>query len=180
MSGNSATSIDLDFTPPDLIWSLSQLNDKDRGRAFLLGMSEHLPIYSASVRQLYLSYDVGFAGDNAVIIPHRYSFTETYSRIEAENIRHVGIQLLPTSNGIEMAVKKKDGGTAFLPISMGLRLVQKRLGSIPFLPVIQKGDLREYSLHQPALQLHALDIRGLHDLSQFNKMDITRAIHAKL
>ncbi len=186
MSRCAIDEIDLAITPRDLVWSLDSLQDKDRGKVFLTTMSKYLPIYSPLVKHIYMEYDVAFTGDNAVILPRRYSFTETYSRIEPDSIRRVGLQLIPTNKGVEVLVKRKPSSpdkppiTVIMPINMGLRLIQKRLQGTPFLPVIQKGDLREYQLSQPSLQLHTLDVRKLNDLSHFNKMDIARAIHSRL
>ena len=172
---------DLHNAPKDLIWSLNDLADKERGRRFLIAASRHLPIYSAGVRQLYSKYDVAFASSMAIILPDKFAFTDTFSHVDAEAIRPIGMQLAPRPNGLQVIIPVRNRAAPLMaPMAVGFAMVRKQLNGRPLIPVIQKGDLKQYDQKSPALALHAIDFNKMQSLSKFEREDIRRALEGKL
>jgi hypothetical protein len=56
---------------------------------------------------------------------------------------------------------------------------QKKVGDL-FLPVLVKGDLREFNQQMPYLHLHRLQVARLTRLSSFERDDIQHTITRKL
>jgi hypothetical protein len=56
---------------------------------------------------------------------------------------------------------------------------QKKAGDV-FLPVMMKGDLREFDQQMPYIHLHRLQVTRLSRLSSFERDDIQQTITRKL
>ena len=56
---------------------------------------------------------------------------------------------------------------------------QKKIGDL-FLPVLMKGDLREFDQQMPYIHLHRLQVQKLSRLSAFERSDIQQSITRKL
>lgn len=165
----------------DLIWSMDLIQDKERGREFLETMAEYIPTYSPLVRKLYTQYDVTFSRDTAVILPKPYSHTQNFSFIPNDAIKTIGIRILPSLSGMAMVIGVKNGKPPHrLAFADGLAMVRRKMGPLPFLPIIQKGDLREYRLSDPALYVRAVDIRELDAFSKFDVQGIVRTLNKNL
>lgn len=163
-------------TAADLVWSTKDLKDEERGRLFLAEMAEFIPVYSPLVRQIYGDYDLNFVQESVVVIPKIMGHLETYSHINGAAVRKTSTQLVPGDRGVEMIIPTKNK-TYKAPLVTGLRFMERSIGA-EILPVIQKGDLKQYKRDRPALHLHAIDVRRL-DLSEFQKNDLARMIRAR-
>ena len=77
-------------------------------------------------------------------------------------------------------VKLSDGGWRKVPLGAGLNMVQSKLGEVPFLPVLTKGDLREQSPSNPVLHLHRILLHKLDQRSAMEVRGIRRVIQDNL
>ncbi|NVJ11611.1 hypothetical protein HUW63_41370, partial [Myxococcus sp. AM001] len=78
----------------------------------------------------------------------------------------------------------KEGGPApktmpFKPALAQIISNQKKAGDI-FLPIMMKGDLREFDQQMPYIHLHRLQVSRLTRLSTFERDDIQQSITRKL
>lgn len=161
----------------DLEWSLSGFSRKERGYEFIQALSSYISIYSPLVSQLYGAYDVVFSGERAVILPKEYSFSETHSNIPKVAISPTSYYLIPTKKGLRFLLKVNGEYKPFT-LRQGFKAIEKKIRR-PFLPVIQKGDLREFRMQFPILRLHTLNEENLNELSRFQIKDIRRGITSK-
>jgi hypothetical protein len=68
---------------------------------------------------------------------------------------------------------------AFKPALAQIISNQKKVGDL-FLPVLMKGDLREFDQQMPYIHLHRLQLARLERLSSFERDDIQQTITRKL
>jgi hypothetical protein len=83
-----------------------------------------------------------------------------------------------------LSTQIKDGGPApktmpFKPALAQIISNQKKIGDL-FLPVLMKGDLREFDQQMPYIHLHRLQLARLERLSSFERDDIQQTITRKL
>lgn len=166
MSVVLSSEVDFSSTPEDLRWSLEQFKDKERGMRFLHSLSEYLPVYSPSVRQLYCKYDLTCPAGNIVVLPDTFAFDLTFSRVDREAVKKLSLEIIPSPGGLMMLIPI-GGSQRVIPFKTGLRFVRDRLAGLGFLPAIQKGDLREFNKKSPAIHLHCIDRRYAVNLSKF-------------
>ncbi|MDF1764714.1 MAG: hypothetical protein P1U57_15045, partial [Oleibacter sp.] len=139
----------------DLYWSIEEMKAKEAGKQFLLSVAEFLPVYSPALRQVYSDYETFFTKQAVVVLPEPINFTATFSHIPEVAVRRTGILIFPDSNGISMNIRLQNRRTATLSLPEGLKAIKKNL-RVPFLPVIKRGDLRDFNQLRPCLQLNAL------------------------
>ena len=86
--------------------------------------------------------------------------------------------------GVLLSPQIKDDGPApktmpFKPALAQIISNQKKIGDL-FLPVLMKGDLREFDQQMPYIHLHRLQLARLERLSSFERDDIQQTITRKL
>ena len=177
-------------TNADLEWNLDKLHSRKKARAFVLHFESRLCIYSDSVEQLYTNYTINFADrENAplVILPNPYAFHDTYSNINPEAVRDTGLFILPGETvgkpGLQIVQRqRKTGGmSAPVPFRNALRkILSSQTSEDPFLPVLVKGDLREFNNSTPCLHLHRIRLNKLDRISGFQRSSVKRAINESL
>lgn len=155
------------------------MKSREAGKQFLLNVAQYLPVYSPALRQLFLDYEVFFTKKAVVVLPDPVDYTSTFSQVPELSIRRTGIFLLPNINGLSMNIRLQNGKTATLSFSQALKLIQNNL-RLPFLPVVKRGDLRDYNQALPCLQLNALVPHKATTMSQFTRNDLTRSIQERL
>ncbi|UVE19523.1 hypothetical protein NVV93_09190 [Pseudomonas sp. LS44] len=150
-----------------------------------------LCVYSESVRQLYTNYSLHFPSDlgrKMVVLPNAYAFHDTLHGIDADAIRKTGLFVLPGSllgkPGLLLANHLDEGGQPPKTMSFKTALAQiiskqQQAGGL-FLPIMQKGDLREFDQQMPYIHLHRLQLNKLDHLSAFDRNDIQNSITKKL
>jgi hypothetical protein len=143
------------------------------------------------VRQLYTNYNLHFPHDQGrkmVVLPNPYAFHDTLHGIEAHAVRKTGLCVLPGvvlgKPGLLLTTQIRDGGPApkTMPFKRALAQIisnQKKAGDV-FLPVMMKGDLREFDQQMPYIHLHRLQVTRLSRLSSFERDDIQQTITRKL
>ena len=174
----------------DLEWSLDAISQRERAKRFLLNFENHLCIYSVSVQQIYTNYSIHFPSKGvgkAVILPNPYAFHDTFHHIRAQAVRNTGLYMIPGEtigrSGVYMHIKYRSAQvkSAPMPLKHALaRMIKSQTSADPFLPVVIKGDLREFNEHTPCLHLHRVKLSELTGLSQFERQNLQSAISDKL
>ncbi|QLC72578.1 hypothetical protein LPB260_17560 [Pseudomonas sp. LPB0260] len=192
MSGMEHQEVDLSRPQnQDLIWDLDSIARRELAERFIKLFENRLCVYSESVRQLYTNYDLHFPSDlgrKMVVLPNPYAFHDTLHGIESLAVRKTGLCVLPGAllgkPGLLLATQIKEGGPApktmpFKPALAQIISNQKKMGDL-FLPIMMKGDLREFDQQMPYIHLHRLQISRLSRLSTFERDDIQQTITRKL
>ena len=174
---------------PDLAWDIDFIHQQ-RAMDFLLQFEETLCVYSPSVRQIYSSYNIYFPkdwGSKAVILPDPNAFHDTFSFIERDAIVATGLHIIPGDmiqrEGLFLANVNADRtlGNKQVPFVAGIQAVlSNRPQDDPFLPILAKGDLREFEQNWPVLHLHRVRLSSLSSLSEMDRRSIGGAIREKL
>lgn len=159
----------------DLIWSLEEMQVKEEGKKFLHTMSQFVPVYSSALEQLYSSYETHFTQSNVIILPNPEDYTSTYSRVPQQAIKTTGILIYPTEKGLHANIRTKKASSISLPLTKAFQLVRSQMKG-PFLPVIQRGDLRVYDQLKPCLHLNAFVPARAESLPRFVRMDMAKAL----
>lgn len=174
----------------DLEWSLGSIAKRQLASSFVMNFESRLCVYSSSVEQFYTNYTINFPNNNVekmVILPNPYAFHDTFHGINAEAIRDTGLHVLPGETigkkGLYLMVnyRNKNVTPAPIPFKQALKkMLLSQHSKDPFLPVLVKGDLREFNTDTPCLHLHRIKLSELTRLSDFEKQSIQNAITDKL
>ncbi len=185
---------EVDFSKPqnsDLIWDLDNMARRELAERFIRLFENRLCVYSDSVAQLYTNYDLHFPselGRKMVVLPNPYAFHDTLHGIERVAVRKTGLCVIPGvvngKPGLLLTTLMKEGGPApktmpFKPALAQIISSQRKIGD-EFLPILMKGDLREFDQQMPYLHLHRLQVDKLLRLSSFERSDIQQTITKKL
>lgn len=175
---------------PDLSWDLGSINNANRARDFVMQFEHTLCVYSRTVKQIYSTYSMHFPRQlnrKLVILPDPTAFHDTYYHIPPEAVMATGIYIIPGGlvdrQGLQLAnvSKGRSMGTRQVPFEKGVRAIaQKRPAGDPFLPILVKGDLREFEAEWPVLHLHRIRLDSLSDRSELERNSIRDTIQEKL
>ncbi len=171
----------------DLDWDLDAITDRREAIAFLLRFENRLCIYSSYVEKLYSNYSFVVPETeqgSITILPDEQAWHDTFNDIPADAVEPTGIHILPGETlghtGLYLKVPSEHRLVASkeLPFQAGLRLLIRRYQAKgeSFLPVLIKGDLREYEARMPSLHLYRINPRKLAHCSQFSIDAIKGAI----
>lgn len=168
-----------------LVWSLDKLSDHERATRFAMQFQKTLCVYSGPVQQLYTNYEIIVPQDNArklLILPNPYAFHDTFNHITDEACKQTGFLIVPDDRGgLLLHIPLKDGTSKDVPLKVALNAIRKRQrADDPFLPVVTKGDLREFDKSRPALHLHRLALPLLTKQSDMEKRGIQKVIEERL
>ena len=174
----------------DLVWDLKQFNQHQRAMDFVMKFENKLCVYSNTVEQLYTNYSIFFPESGVrqmVILPDPYAFHDTFHHLKDNAIQATGLHVIPGNligkKGLYLVISRKDKNVRSVPIPFqeGMRQILRRSHSQdPFLPVLMKGDLREFSDQLPCLHLHRLRLNKLESLSELERSGIRTVITDKL
>ncbi len=173
---------------PDLAWDLEEFRETDRAQDFVLQFETTLCVYSPSVEQLYTTYNMYFpTSGKLVILPDPAVFHDTFNFIEPDAVTATGLYIIPgeliDKSGLHLANVNEDRtlGKRQIPFEAGLRsIINKRPDDDPFLPILAKGDLREFEESWPVLHLHRVRPEALPRLSDLDKSSIASVVAEKL
>lgn len=184
----NAANQELDNT--DLIWGLGHITQQERAAEFVKRFENKLCVFSPTVNQLYSNYNIFFPedqGKNMVVLPDPYAFHDTFNHVPEEAVQSTGLHIVPgetiNRDGLYIVITQKDANVRSIPIPFkeGLRQILKRFqGNDPFLPILKKGDLREFDSDMPCLHLHRLRLSALGDMSALEKQGIKNVISEKI
>lgn len=185
---------EVDLSKPqnqDLIWDLDSMARRELAERFIQLFENRLCVYSESVHQLYTNYNLHFPADlgrKMVVLPNPYAFHDTLHGIDALAVRKTGLCVLPGvvlgKPGLLLTteIKQAAPGPKTMPFKQALAQIisnQKKIGDV-FLPIMMKGDLREFDQQMPYIHLHRLQVQKLSRLSTFERDDIQQTITRKL
>ena len=178
--------IDSQTTNHDLVWDINALNYRDRAHEFILALENNLCVYSGSVEQLYTNYEILMPKEEnhkLVVLPNPYAYHDTYHRIPESAVKATGLYIVPGEESLLLVIPLKKGDQKFrsVPLNVGLQLINNhRPINKPLMPVLMKGDLREFNAKIPTVHLHALSEVPLKHLSQLDIGSIREVISTRL
>lgn len=174
----------------DLVWSLEGFSKQEMAKEFVSRFESRLCVYSPSVRQIYTNYSLDFPNGQSnrmVVLPNPYAFHDTFNSVDGEAVRDSGLFIVPGAlikkSGLYVIVKFKNQKVkaAPIPIRQALkRMVRSGSEEDPFLPILIKGDLREFNSDTPCLHLHRIKLPELSHCSDYEKSAIKKAIFKKM
>ena len=174
----------------DLVWNLTKINQQKRAMRFVKQFENRFCVFSSSVKQLYTNYNIFFPEEvnrQMVILPDPYAFHDTFNYLSPEAVHSTGLHVIPGDligkEGLYLVISHKDKNVRSVPIPFkeGVRQILRRSNSSdPFLPVLMKGDLREFNDKLPCLHLHRLRLSQLSGLSDLEKESIRSVVTDKL
>ncbi len=173
-----------------LVWDLAKIQNRKRAIAFIMQFKKTLCVYSGPVQQLYSNYDIFLPEDEdrkLVILPNPHAHHDTFFKIPESAVTPTGLNIIPGAlvgkQGlfIAMPAKSPDEAPKTMPLTVGLHAIIKRHSpERPFLPVLTKGDLREFQSDIPCVHLHKINIDRISGLSNLELQGIIRAVSDKI
>ncbi len=176
---------------PDLAWDLDDFDNRQRAMDFVLQFESTMCVYSPSVEQLYTNYNMYFPKEwerKLVILPDPTAFHDTFFYIASESVVATGLYVVPgellgRDGGLFLANVTEDRtlGKRQIPFEAGMRaIISNRPKDDPFLPVLAKGDLREFEKSWPVMHLHRVKPKSLPDISDLDRASLGNVITEKL
>ncbi len=174
----------------DLVWDLESFQRRQLAADFIKRFENKLCVYSGSVAQLYTNYHIYFPEEEnrkMVILPEPYAYHDTIQNIPESAVIKTGMNIIPgevagkTGLYLTVPIKGGEGRKAkVIALQAALRAInERRAADDPFLPVLIKGDLREFQQRMPMLHLHCIALNKLIDSSELERSSIRRVISNK-
>ena len=176
---------------PDLTWDLTHFNHRKHAIEFIQQFEQTFCVYSSNLKQMYSNYNLYLPKQQdrkLVILPDPTAYHDTFSGIPAECVKKTGLYIIPgalvnkTGSYLTNISNDQELGRQQIPLKVALKkLMEKTVKTDPFLPVLSKGDLREFNEKSPILHLHRLKIFSEHMLlSEYDQRNIQKTILKKL
>ncbi|MCZ6710853.1 MAG: hypothetical protein O7B25_10865 [Gammaproteobacteria bacterium] len=175
---------------PDLAWELDDFNHRQRAMDFVKQFESTMCVYSSSVEQIYTSYNMFFPQEwdsKLVIIPDPAVFHDTFFHIAPNAVGATGLYIIPgeliEKEGLFLANidENRSLGKRQFPFESALRaIIKNRPADDPFLPVLAKGDLREFEESWPVMHLHRVRPKVLPEISDLDRKSLLNVITEKL
>lgn len=179
----------------DLVWDLQNFKRRQLAAQFIMRFENKLCIYSESVAQLYSNYSIYFPEEESrkmVILPNPYAYHDTFQNIPGRAVTRTGMNIIPgevigkaglflTIPTPQAGVEGKSGHAKVIALQSALKAINaRRPPHDPFLPVLIKGDLREFKQQAPMLHLHCIRLHLLGERSELERSSVRRVIEQKL
>ena len=175
----------------DLVWDLMNFKRRQLAAHFIKRFENKLCIFSGSVEQLYTNYSIFFPEEESrkmVILPNPYAYHDTFQGVAEQAVTGTGMNIIPGEvigrTGLFLTVPvpgKSSGQAKVIALQTALKAISaRRPAHDPFLPVLIKGDLREFRQQAPMLHLHSVRLHLLGDLSELERSSLRRSIEGKL
>jgi hypothetical protein len=176
----------------DLVWELDRFQQRQKATDFAQQFKNKLCVYSRSVEQLYSNYDMLVDTDDANqlhILPDQFAYHDTFFNVSGHSVSATGLSIISGEvvgrEGLHITVPTKDRSgqrkVKALPLQEGLELINDTyLSDQRFLPVVEKGDLREFKANAPMLHLHRIQIDLLRERSAMERASIEGTIEEML
>jgi len=169
---------------PDLAWDLEEFNHRQRAMDFVMQFESTMCVYSPSVEQLYTTYNMFFPSElerKLVILPDPTVYHDTFFHIDSAAVVATGLYIIPGElidrQGLFLSNVSED---RTLGKRRCLSIMTNRPDEDPFLPVLAKGDLREFEQSWPVMHLHRVKPLTLPDLSDLDRTSLGNVITEKL
>jgi hypothetical protein len=171
----------------DLDWDLDAITNRQEAIDFLLHFENRLCVYSGYVEKLYSRYSFVVPEEehgSITILPDDLAWHDTFHDVPADAVLPTGIHILPGevlgASGLYLKIpgEHRLSPSHELPFQDGLKMLIQRYQNRgqQFLPVLAKGDLREYEARMPSLHLHRIDTSRLGRNSRLEISNIKGAI----
>jgi hypothetical protein len=177
-------------TNNDLVWGLEGIKQRQLAIDFVMQFANRLCIYSGAVEKLYTNYDLIFppAEDHSmVVIPNQEAYHDTFSGLNKEAVIDTHFDIIPgemigkTWFYFRMPFEGDEELSTYIPFQVGVEhMIKNSGGQQPLIPVLVRGNLREFKLKNPYLHLHSINLDKIKNLSDFEKKDIQRAVWGRL
>ncbi len=174
---------------PDLAWDLD-FSNRLRAQEFVMQFESTLCVYSPSVQQVYTTYNMYFPKDwdrKLVILPDPSAFHDTFNFVNHEAVVATGLYIIPgeliEKEGLYLANVDENRvmSERRVPFEPGIKTIMaNRAEDDPFLPVLAKGDLREFEQSWPVVHLHRIKPSLLKELSEFDRASLRSVVTEKL
>jgi len=174
----------------DLAWDLGEITNRERAIEFIMQFETTLCVYSPNVEQIYSSYNIYFPEDydrKMVILPDPGAFHDTFNGVTSDSVTATGLYIIPgelvgkTGLYLTNTVGDRGLGKRQLPFVAALKaIIRQRPAEDPFIPILGKGDLREFQDDWPILHLHRVRLSTLTELSNLDKTNIKNGVIEKL
>lgn len=175
----------------DLVWDLVNFKRRQLAAHFIKRFENKLCIYSGSVAQLYTNYSIYFPEEEnrrMVILPNPHAYHDTFQNIPEQAVTRTGMNIIPgeilgkTGLFLTVPVRGESAGQAkVVALQTALKAINaRRPEDDPFLPVLIKGDLREFKQQAPMLHLHCIRLHLLGERSALERSSLRRVIEHKL
>jgi len=182
---------DMEDSNPDLEWSLDDIQRRQLATAFIMMFENRICVYSETVCQIYTNYTINFPREEnrkMVVLPDPYAFHDTLQNVNPEAITHTGLFVIPGEligkQGLYLNVLLKGKKQAPVPVPFKKAIAhiigRQKAVHDPFLPILIKGDLREFDDQIPCLHMHRIQLSKLDRLSEFDKTDLKNSLTEKL
>lgn len=178
------------YQNPDLAWDLDEFAQRSRAMDFISQFQSTLCVYSPTVDMLYTTYEILFPEEvdaKLVILPDKNAYYDTFTRILSDGVKPTGLYIIPGElvhrAGLHLANVTADRalGSRQIPFEAGVRaIMNSRPKDDPFLPVLTKGDLREFEQSWPVIHLHRISLPAMQHLSALDRTNITNVIKEKM
>lgn len=175
---------------PDLAWDLEEIINRQRATEFVMQFETTLCVYSGAVEQLYSNYNIYFPKEQdrkMVILPDPAAYHDTFHGIPPDAVSETGLYIIPgelierTGLYLTNLLQDRTMGPRQVPFETGMRrIMDRRPAQDPFLPVLAKGDLREFEESWPVLHLHRLQLPRLAARSELERQTITDVVLERL
>jgi len=175
---------------PDLAWDITEIRNRERAIEFVMQFETTLCVYSPLVEQLYSTYNIYFPEEydrKMVILPDPGAFHDTVHGVLPSAVQTTGLYIVPGGligrEGLFLAnvSGERKLGNRQVPFEAGIRAIMKnRPEDDPFIPVLAKGDLREFEDEWPVLHLHRVKLSELPEMSALNHTNIQNGVMEKL
>ncbi|MBV1905216.1 MAG: hypothetical protein KUG75_04005 [Pseudomonadales bacterium] len=174
----------------DLAWDLGEIHNRERAIDFIMRFETTLCVYSPSVEQIYSTYNIFFPKEydrKLVILPDPAAFHDTFNGVTSNSIKPTGLYIIPGEligkSGLYLTntIGERDLGTRQLPFTAAMKAIMaKRSKDDPFIPILGKGDLREFENDWPILHMHRVQLSALTHMSGLDKTNIKNGVLEKL
>jgi hypothetical protein len=175
----------------DLVWDLMNFKRRQLAAHFIKRFENKLCIFSGSVEQLYTNYSIYFPEEEnrkMVILPNPYAYHDTFQGIPEQAVTKTGMNIIPgevigkAGLYLTVPVQNGSGGQAkVIALQSALKAINaRRPPHDPFLPVLIKGDLREFRQQAPMLHLHCIRLHLLGERSELERNSLRGVIERKL
>ena len=174
------------FKNEHLVWDLGRLSVHERATRFAMRFQQSLCVYSPPVQQLYTNYEIIVPEDDhrkLIILPNPRAFHDIFNRINEHAVIQTSLFITPDDKGnLQLLIPMSGGRQRAMPLAVGLNFIQNKLGpEVPFLPVLTKGDLREFRTAHPMLHLHRIVLSKIDSrVSELEVRAIRKVIQDKL
>jgi hypothetical protein len=168
-----------------LVWELNSLRDPDRAGRFVSRCRKAFSVYSPQTTQIYARYEILIPSGGPrrlLIMPNRHALRDIFARIPSSAISPTNIWMKAgDGDQIDLVMQMNNRTRHVLPLDVGLKLVQKKLGPAnPFLPVLAKGNLREDEDAEPVMHLHRLHLDKVEDYSEEERFSLSRILQENI